>query len=73
MTNVGVRPTVDENGGVTVESWLLGFDGDLYGQTILVEFFSRLRGEQKFPSLEALQEEIHKNARQALDLLGELI
>ena len=73
VTNVGVRPTVDENGGVTVESWLLGFDGDLYGQTILVEFFSRLRGEQKFPSLEALQEEIHKNARQALDLLGELI
>ena len=70
VTNVGVRPTVDENGGVTVESWLLGFDGDLYGQTILVEFFSRLRGEQKFPSLEALQAEILKNADQALALLG---
>ena len=63
VTNVGNRPTV---GGhkVTVEPWLLDFDGDLYGRQITVEFYSFLRPEQKFDSLDALREEILKNAEQ---------
>ena len=63
VTNVGSRPTV---GGhkVTVEPWLLDFEGDLYGKSITVEFYKFLRPEQKFDSLEDLRGEILKNAEQ---------
>ena len=61
VTNVGTRPTVTEGDTVSVETYLLGFDGDLYGQTVRLEFHKRLRGEVKFPSLEALRQEILRN------------
>lgn len=63
VTNVGSRPTV---GGhvVTVEPWLLDFKGDLYGKTLTLEFYSFLRPERKFDSLEELKAEIQKNALQ---------
>ena len=64
VTNVGTRPTVSENGSVSVETFLLGFDGDLYGKDIRLEFCKRLRDEVKFSSLEALRDEIRKNIRQ---------
>ncbi len=65
VTNVGVRPTVQDNDGrVTVEGFILDFDGDLYGRTVRMEFYKRLREERKFPSLEALTEEIQRNAEQ---------
>ncbi len=65
VTNVGVRPTIPDNDGrVTVESFLLDYDGDLYGRQIRVEFYKRLRGERKFPSMEELAEEVRRNARQ---------
>ena len=68
MTNVGVRPTVQDNDGrVTVEGFILDFNGDLYGQTIRMEFFHRLRGERKFESFQALSEEIARNAQQTRD------
>lgn len=64
VTNVGSRPTV---GGhrVTVEPWILDFEGDLYGKGILVLFYSFLRPEEKFSSLEALQDQIFRDAQQA--------
>lgn len=63
VTNVGTRPTV--NGShVTVEPWLLDFEGDLYGKTLTLQFFSFLRPEQKFASLGDLQAEIQKNGAQ---------
>jgi len=65
VTNVGVRPTVADNDGrVTVEGFILDFDGDLYGREVRVEFYKRLRGERKFPTMEALAEEIRRNAEQ---------
>lgn len=65
VTNVGVRPTVlDNDGRVTVEGYILDFDGDLYGQQVRMEFYARLRGEKKFPSLQALSCEIGKNAQE---------
>ena len=63
VTNIGTRPTVSGH-AVTVEPWILDYQGDLYGVEITLEFYYFLRPEQKFPSLEALQEEIHRNARQ---------
>ena len=71
VTNVGVRPTVEDNDGrVTVEGFMLDFDGDLYGHQIRMEFHKRLRGERKFPSMAALAEEIRRNADQARDYFG---
>ena len=64
VCNVGTRPTVGGHRR-TVETWLSGFDGDLYGRTLTVEFYCRLRDEKSFPSLEALKEEIFRNQAQA--------
>ena len=68
VTNIGTRPTV---GGhrATVESWLLDFEGDLYGKTLTLHFYAFLRSEQKFGSLEELQTEIQKNAEQTRKIL----
>ena len=62
MTNVGVRPTVHDQLGRLVEAWILDCTAELYGEKIRVEFFTRLRGEKKFDSLEALREEVLRNA-----------
>ena len=61
VTNIGSRPTV---GGheVRAESWVLDFDGDLYGKTVTLLFHKFLRPEKKFDSLESLRAEILKNA-----------
>lgn len=64
VTNVGVRPTVDDGDRITVEPWILDFDGDLYGREIRVEYYAKLRGERKFDSLEALSDMVHRNARE---------
>lgn len=64
VTNVGVRPTVDDGGEVSVEPWILDFDGNLYGRNIRVEFFRRLRGERKFSALEELRAAVLENAAQ---------
>lgn len=63
VTNIGTRPTVSGS-GITVEPWLLDFDGDLYGSTLTLQFHKFLRPEKKFPSLPALQAEIQKNAEE---------
>ena len=69
VTNVGTRPTVDGQ-GITVEPWILDFDGDLYGQTVELAFYRFLRPEQKFESLADLQAEILKNAAQTRDFFA---
>jgi len=62
VTNVGVRPTVQDGDGVTVEPWILDFDREIYGQTIRIEFYKRLRPERKFDTLDELRAEIVRNA-----------
>lgn len=64
VTNIGRRPTVDDGDTLSVESFLLDFDGDLYDKTVRLEFFSFLRPEQKFPDLDTLRTEIMRNAQQ---------
>ena len=63
VTNIGTRPTVGGT-GITVEPWILDFEGDLYDKEIRLEFCKFLRPEQKFPDLAALQREIRKNAEE---------
>lgn len=64
VTNVGVRPTVERTDVPNTESFLLDFDGDLYGKRLQVAFYHRLRGERKFPDVEALTREVLRNAEE---------
>ena len=68
VTNVGTRPTV-QGSGITVEPWILDYSGDLYEREITLEFHYFLRPEMKFQSLEALQQEIRRNAEETRDYL----
>lgn len=68
VTNIGSRPTVDGH-EVRAESWILDFDGDLYGQIITLRFQHFLRPEQKFISLEELGAQIRRDAEQTRNLL----
>ena len=65
VTNVGTCPTVDDScEQITIEGYILDFKGDLYGQKITMEFYQYLRPERKFPSFEALTQEIAHNVEQ---------
>jgi riboflavin kinase / FMN adenylyltransferase len=65
VSNLGIRPTI--NGvALRLETHILDFppeghSGDLYGQTLTLEFLQRLRGEQRFPSLDALAAQIQQD------------
>jgi riboflavin kinase / FMN adenylyltransferase len=65
VMNIGVRPTVTHEARRTLEVHLLGFQGDLYGQLLRVHFISRLRDEQKFDGLPALQAQIARDVEHA--------
>jgi riboflavin kinase/FMN adenylyltransferase len=69
VTNIGMRPTV---GGAarTVETFILGFAGDLYGERLRVHLVARLRDEQKFASLDDLKAQIARDCVQARRKLG---
>jgi riboflavin kinase/FMN adenylyltransferase len=67
VTNVGTRPTV-EGQGITVEPWILDYSGDLYGREITLEFYQFLRPERKFATLDAMREEIFRNAANAREI-----
>ena len=60
LTNLGTRPTFD-GGAFTVENWLPGFSGDLYGRRLRVKFLERVRDERKFPDPGALREQIGRD------------
>jgi riboflavin kinase / FMN adenylyltransferase len=59
--NVGVRPTFQTGRGLLVEAFLLDYEGDLYGQTLALEFVDRLRGEQRFDTVGALIEQMDRD------------
>ena len=65
VTNVGVRPTVNRGReGITVEPWILDYRGDLYGKTIHLELYKRLRPERRFDSTDELRRAILQNAEE---------
>jgi riboflavin kinase/FMN adenylyltransferase len=68
MINIGIRPTLDlEN--VTIEAHIFDFSGNIYGQEISIHFQSRIRDEMRFPSMEVLKKQLHKDQKTALQLL----
>lgn len=72
VVNIGFRPTFE--GGAarpTVEAHLLDFSGDLYGETVSLDFVARLRPEIKFPGVEALLAQIQRDILEARRILEE--
>ncbi len=63
--NVGVRPTFETGRGLLVEPYLIGFDGDLYGQTLRIAFLERMRGERRFDSAGELVDQMKRDVAQA--------
>ena len=63
--NVGVRPTFVTGRGLLVEAHLIGFEGDIYGETLRIAFLEKMRGEQAFDSVDALVEQMNRDVEQA--------
>jgi riboflavin kinase/FMN adenylyltransferase len=72
VASLGVRPTFETNGARILEVYLFGFDGDLYGQRLRVEFVRRLRGEKRFATTAALVKQMNKDAQRARQVLDTL-
>ncbi|KZK73643.1 MAG: riboflavin biosynthesis protein RibF [Pelodictyon luteolum] len=63
MMNVGVRPTVEEGGRISVEAHILGWEGSLYGRDLSFNLLHFIRRERKFPTLEALRQQLEKDKK----------
>ncbi len=66
--NVGVRPTFETARGLLVEAHLIDFEGDLYGQNLRIAFLERMRGEQRFDTVDALVEQMLRDVAQAREI-----
>jgi len=72
VTNVGVRPTVDTSGQLSVETHVFDFERDIYGARVRVGFVQRLRDERRFESLDALKMQIGADCDRARVLFSRL-
>ena len=69
MTNVGVRPSVDGSKRL-LETHLFGFKGLLYGLTLRVELYDKIRDEKRFSSVDELREQIAKDSEKIKELMA---
>lgn len=70
VASFGRRPTVDSDGSALLETFVFDFSGDLYGEFCSVSFFSYLRGEEKFDSLDALMVQMRQDEAEARAILA---
>ncbi len=73
VTNIGLRPTVEDTTAVNSETYICGFSGDLYGARVEVRLLAFLRPEQRFPSVEALRARIHADAEASVPIAEEYL
>jgi riboflavin kinase / FMN adenylyltransferase len=66
--NVGVRPTFETGRGLLVEAYLIGYEGDLYGETLRIAFVERMRGEKRFESVDDLVVQMQADVEQAQEI-----
>lgn len=69
VTNIGVKPTVSDEGRIGLETFLFDFEGEIYGEMARVELLSFIRPEKKFASLAELEAEIRRNSQTAREQL----
>ena len=72
VTNIGVRPTVSDAGSVSVESFILDFEGNLYDRQAKLEFYSFLRDERRFENVEELAKQIKSDAQAVREYFARL-
>lgn len=65
VTNIGVRPTVEQTDRVNAETHILDFDGDLYGKTVTVRFYKKGRNEEEFSNAAALKAAVENDCAAA--------
>jgi riboflavin kinase/FMN adenylyltransferase len=65
VTNIGVRPTFESEAEPSVETYVMDWAGDLYGDVVRVRFLHRLRDERRFASVEELKRQIDADAERA--------
>ena len=65
VTNVGLRPTFTDDTEPSVETFVLNWAGDLYGDVVRVRFLHRLRDERKFVSIDELKTQIESDVKRA--------
>lgn len=65
VTNVGEKPTIEGKNPVGIETYILDFNQDVYEQEVVVTFIKRIREERKFANLDALLEQMRKDANTA--------
>jgi riboflavin kinase/FMN adenylyltransferase len=65
ITNVGTRPTFEKEAEPSVETYVMDWSGDLYGDVVRVRFLRRLRDERKFSSIDELKEQIARDRSRA--------
>ncbi len=70
MINIGSRPTLGAQLPVTIEAHVIGYEGNLYGKAVELQFVSRLRDERKFDSLDALRTQLAHDRAAVLKLLA---
>lgn len=63
-TSIGIRPTFDVEPRPTVETYIIDFDEDIYGREMRIDMLERLRGEQKFDTVEELIAQMHNDIEQ---------
>jgi riboflavin kinase/FMN adenylyltransferase len=68
--NIGVRPTFVTGRGVLIEAYIIGYEGDCYGQELRLVFLRRIRGEKRFDSVDALVEQMGRDTEQAAEIAG---
>lgn len=71
VTNIGLRPTFEDGGGLSIECHIFDFQSDIYDTDLRVEFVQRLRGERKFDGVEQLTAQIARDCDAARRLLSE--
>ncbi|MQA30501.1 MAG: bifunctional riboflavin kinase/FAD synthetase [Luteitalea sp.] len=72
VTNIGVRPTVEDSGRLSIETHIFDFSRDLYGASVRLGFVQRLRDERAFDSLDALKQQIAADCGRARVLFDRL-
>lgn len=70
ITNVGTRPTVDNDREISVETHILNFNEEIYGKNIRIQLFSRLRSQQMFENFSLLLEQIRMDGVAARKFFG---
>jgi riboflavin kinase/FMN adenylyltransferase len=66
--SIGVRPTFETGRGVLIETHLIDFEGDLYGETLRIAFIERMRGEKRFDSVDELVEQMNRDVARAREI-----